>query len=766
MGKSSLVDSLEYYFSQKGTLERLGRKKSETNAGPDAIRHVDADKKSVETYVNIQFDGNIGGLRRFPDDWTDAAKCIMSHIKAEFIIRGDELSQFVKRKPTEQYKDIVTWLDLNPLLNVQNNLDILKRKADNVIKDTVARDERLYDLKNVTDGAVQQWDECVILEWLNESILAPLDVSPRFDTLSDDDPALSKLENQEQVERKHTGLETLGNLLDTIDRLHAQSGTHPEDQNGQIDIFEMSVLKLREADSREKNVRSTASEAVFSDVWKSAKELFDRDHKSTKCPVCGTEFTKSPSGSRIAVHDRVNVNLTKLDEYRRAEEDKKKAEEEVVQAVADLRHSLENFCVLPDSVAHDAIMTYYNALKLWKVYEDVPSSRNAVNSLERLRASVKDDIERIGKRRDKHTYGNALNTVHSLLKIKADLDRIDQTKCELKTISESLARQTHVLNSAIVEHIGSKIQSLEGKAREIYRTIQNSNDAPHIQIRLPDEDKAKKREASLSINFHDREEVAPGSYLSSSQVHTLALSIRLAAIREFNIWFKVIVLDDVVTSYDVDHRLTIATVLNEDFDDFQIILTTHDEQFYNMLRMQLGAKHWCYQKISRLQSNGPVFKNHKTPPEEVEAKIRVGEYAGNIMRQVEEEWLSQLCYDFRTSIALTTSAPNLHDLAESLDEFLKKKHLIPPPITGYSQPFLESLKASPVENLSSHFRTNPYVSKSSGDERARWEHFKAFQDLFKCPKCDKRRFNRPPGLENPVCRKCETLFNFRSQSYT
>ena len=65
-----------------------------------------------------------------------------------------------------------------------------------------------------------------------------------------------------------------------------------------------------------------------------------------------------------------------------------------------------------------------------------------------------------------------------------------------------------------------------------------------------------------------------------------------------------------------------------------------------------------------------------------------------------------------------------------------------------------------MENLSSHFSDNPYKSSSVGDDKARWEEFKYFRELFKCPSCCKQRFTRPVGLDKPVCYYCENQFAF------
>ena len=46
-GKSSLIDAFEYYFSSDGTLKRLGRRAAQTQAGPSALEHVDAEKTGI-----------------------------------------------------------------------------------------------------------------------------------------------------------------------------------------------------------------------------------------------------------------------------------------------------------------------------------------------------------------------------------------------------------------------------------------------------------------------------------------------------------------------------------------------------------------------------------------------------------------------------------------------------------------------------------------------------------------------------------------------
>jgi hypothetical protein len=102
------------------------------------------------------------------------------------------------------------------------------------------------------------------------------------------------------------------------------------------------------------------------------------------------------------------------------------------------------------------------------------------------------------------------------------------------------------------------------------------------------------------------------------------------------------------------------------------------------------------------------------------------------------------------------------DIASALASFLKGAKLNPQPVAGVNNRFLTSLQKGEIENFGSHFQDGPYGDGSIGDERARWDEFKAFREQFACNKCKRTRFKRPPDLKRPVCAHegCESQFEF------
>ena len=766
MGKTGLVDSLEYYFSKNGTLEHLGMRSSTTQAGPNALRNVHAGR-NVETSVRIWFRR---GKSRFDDarplstPLPDAARQVLSLVKVPFIIRGPELSKFVNEKsPTDSYKELVNWFELDPLLAVQEKLKALKLRIRKMIAETTGIRERLRDLADVTDGAITEWDRPSVLDWFNGSVLAALDKSLQLEALSGGDPSFRELESRSKAEQERTGLEMLGNLLDTIDGLYKQPKTPQGIPNGLIASFEKAILNVEEAIANEAAARSATKASVFGDVWASTMKLLDDRVELDNCPVCSTDFSQSPSKSRDGVYANLRVNLSKLEGYKKTKKAREKAETELGQTARDLEVALGRLALLAGSAyQHDAVTAYRGAVESWKVGEKAPDSKGATDALTRLNASVSADKERIGRQQGKQTYGNALDKVRRLIAIEADLDRIGRTRDELEIIRDNLNRQVEAFDIAVVEHVRSLVDKLQDEVGTIYKVIQGPHaNVPPIRIRLAEEGDAHQRSAQLRIDFSDNNRDAiPGSFLSNSQIHTLALSLRLAAIQMFNTGVRIIALDDIVTSYDADHRKNIAAVLNDRFGDFQIILTTHDRHFFDLLQDHLDPSLWQFTQIKELRpAIGPILENHRVRDEEIEAKLNKGEDAANDMRMAEEEWLIRICYEFRTPTTFWRNhKPTFNELATSLDQFLKESNLGSPTVPGSSRPFLESMQRAKIENLGSHPENDPYVSASGGDAKTRWKEFKHFRGLLVCHECDSSHFERPQNWNEPVCQKCKTPF--------
>ena len=382
------------------------------------------------------------------------------------------------------------------------------------------------------------------------------------------------------------------------------------------------------------------------------------------------------------------------------------------------------------------------------------------NRQELLSKMIEIESERLGHVPDKYDYVDAVYIVQRLIDIKSKLAYIERARNVWTEAHNRLDEQSRMLDDQIVRDVQNQINSLEGNINKFYHSIQGDHEeTARIKIRLIKH--GNQRSAQILMDFmassHD---VMPGGYLSDSQLNTLAFSIQLSAILMFNTSFKILVLDDVVTSYDADHRKSIAGVLAANFQDFQIILTTHDDLFFDILKDHLPRDRCKFKRIRKLENTGPIFEDDKTNDTKIEEMFAREENPRTIVRIEEEKWLYQICQDFKTQIEFR---PNYRytnsELAMSLGRFLKDRHLIPPSVPGMSNSFLTSLQTNTIENLASHFNISRYGSLSIGDMRQRWKEFAQFRSYFVCSKNkDHTRFIRPDKY--PICKTCNTQFGF------
>ena len=777
-GKSSLIDAFEYYFSPDATLARLGRRVAQAQAGPAALEHFSANDYGLDAYVHFKFRQ---GTERFDDvrrindgkDAPAAAQRVLAATAVPFIIHGYELRGFVDASAEVRYQEMASWFSLDPLVSIQKNLRDLQRQTKQKADSQSETAERLRDLKRITSDEVTAWEEPAICEWFNSQVLSELDPSLALKEISETDRIYLVLIQRKEEEEKRVGLATLRTLIDQIESMSMSVANDGSEASGFVGSFESSISDYHHAATQESSEREKASQAVFNDLWSKAHSLFEMEnHDFDTCPVCDTEFKSTPHGSRDAVRISIGAKLGLLTEYRRAESALRTAKEQVAKNNRTLITTLGNLCTgLADAGYEDEtkpVVAYQTELEAWDYHLPTPDSTKLLRATGSILGSLTQTRDHIVMQQGENTYANAHQIAIDLTQIKSELNRIKRTKAELQNLHTELVKQTKAIETSIVEHITRLFSKLESDVDNLYKKIQGvDTDEPAIvRLQLADENAANQQQVRLTIDYSDnRKGVAPTGYLSDSQIHTVALALRLAAIRTFNADAPIIVLDDVVTSYDADHRKTIAVTLAEEFVRFQIVAVTHDEQFFNLMRDHLLVSVWRFRRITNLDPDfGPVYADHRTPDDLIDGKLDVGESTGEYIRMAQEEWLLKICREFVVDIAIRPIEKPYEyersELATALAGFLKSRKIELPKVTGNTNPFLTSLQHGVIENFASHFSDNPHRSTSVGDEKTRWEEFKFFRGLFICSRCSRSRFKRPRGLSNPVCHYCESPFPF------
>jgi energy-coupling factor transporter ATP-binding protein EcfA2 len=780
-GKSSVIDALEFMFSKEGTLERLGQRAINNQAGPLALAHNLAEEANVVSSVTIEIisgKDDASGTRSASGPTRSISPAAATTVNAGFlvppIIRGHALRTFVEvHTPEERYSDVANWLQLGPLVEVQRNIRALRTQVKAAAEDETALRRVDAQLTRETAQTVRAWDVVAVLAYANTSVLAPLDSALRLEDLAAGDPSYLKLEARAKVEEDKIGLAGLRQIRNAAAALWAAAMDAERREtviSGAIPTFEAAVEVLSAAEIQETEERRKAANTVFQALWKAAEPLFaDGAPVPDVCPVCTTPIVDTAAGSVQAIREHVAKHLEELADYSTA----KKAFD-VARTAATKAHT-QLVAALPapigllsdDAAALKADLVAYQAGVVGWPQSAAPASAEVAAGIIMLLATLDLAIAGIELRQGDHTYIKAKTKLDRLLELRTERDLALRTDDELGELSNALTAQATLISAEIRKKVESLLDKLQTPMNDIYKLIQGASAIP-IRLQLPAEDDSNQQRLNLLIDFaENRMGVQPGGYLSDSQIHSVALALRMAAIKEFNAAAPIIALDDIVTSYDADHRRTIAGLIATMFGEFQILITTHDERFFNYLKDQLEARAWHFTRIIGVDPAwGPRFADHKVSDEMIEARWADGQSAANEMRQAEEEWLLGICRDFGVSVRIRplerAYSYERSELASALAGLLKDIKLVPALVPGVNNRFLDSLVKGEIENFGSHFQDGPYGDGSIGDEKARWAEYKAFRSQFACKKCTRTKFQRPTTLKKPVCAHagCEAQFEF------
>lgn len=779
-GKSSVIDALEFMFSKDGTLERLGQRTINNQAGPVALAHNLAEEAKIAPAVTIGIvvgkqvttgsRSATGAKRRIPTIATTVNACFV----VPPIIRGHALRTFVEvHTPEQRYTDVANWLQLGPLVEVQKNIRALRTQVKTAAEDDALLRRVDNQLVRETGQVLKAWDAASVLAHVNTSVLAPLDPTLALAALAAGDPTYLELEARAKAEENKIGLAGLRQIRSAAVVLWAKeqdSETGATITNGTVPTFENAIKAMSAAEIKEKDERGKAANTIFQTIWKAAEPLFADDVSSPKvCPVCATPLANTSAGSATTVRQHIEKHLEELADYAAAKEVLDQATDAANRAHTRLAATIPALIGLlgdGDATLKADLISYQTGVGGWP-QTAAPASTQIAEGINKLVAMLDQAISEIESKQGDLTYIKAKAKIDRLLDLQAERDLAQRTGDELRKLSDALTGQAAIISAEIRKKVQALLDKLQAPMNDIYKLIQPAAAIP-IRLELPAEDETNQQRLNLLIDFaKNRAGVQPGGYLSDSQIHSVALALRMAAIKLFNTGAPIIALDDIVTSYDADHRRTISAMIATVFRDCQILITTHDERFFNYLKDQLEVKAWHFTRIIGVDpAYGPRFADHQVSDEMIEARWENAQSAANEMRQAEEEWLLGICRDFGVSVRIRplerAYSYERSELASALAGLLKEIKLVPALVLGVNNRFLDSLVKGEVENFGSHFQDGPYGDGSIGDEKARWVEFKAFRNQFTCKKCNRTKFQRPLTLKKPVCAHdgCEAQFEF------
>jgi hypothetical protein len=229
----------------------------------------------------------------------------------------------------------------------------------------------------------------------------------------------------------------------------------------------------------------------------------------------------------------------------------------------------------------------------------------------------------------------------------------------------------------------------------------------------------------------------PQKYFSESHLNCFGLSFFLASVIAFNKENKFFLLDDVISSFDTTHRKKFADLLFEKFADYQIILLTHESEWYQYVSQLAKRKNWL---INEIKWNNAVGTHLEDAPTDLRAVIETNLEKGNIdilgnpIRKYLEHSLKEICANLEVKVCFRFNEVNEKRMSDELLNELKSKISKSNDLKA-QLPIIDRIISSNIlGNLLSHDNA---FSPKLGDLKAFWADFIEMEKLFYCqdPNC-------------------------------
>lgn len=756
-GKSGYADAIEYFFSEDGEVEHLGKGGSDSEkGGKHAIAHVLAEEVGIKpevsiTFANTETDERVTITRPVIVGRSDSRPknldIVLSLAPAHRVLRQHDLRRFVvDMSPGEKYSELSRWIGLTRLEDILKHLETASNELEKIDLDREVL-ERQNDILANTNNEVTTVIEKDIYAWcLNKATeyLSPEPIIASRDDLSAVILDLDKFKEKRILESSASGAymakinleKELPEVLQT---------------NGLIDACLVALGKTIRAEEVENELRKTVQTSMYKQTWEAAQKLLERTIGA--CPICETEWGKTVLGSQNEAVIHIVANLSELSSLTKAEARHKEEaltfQKTIEPVCGKLKEIISHLQPLDQSSNASELLELSNTLfqlrdssltasDLQKPYQGV------MHHLRELLTDVYSKIQKVeikGIPAEAQEIEQLISKFNNLLSALKRIDELEHERQEYRKIQQDFSTIYRTIREKSAVFVNNLVNAFRTDVLSIYQMIHPTGAVPNIHI-IPD---VENRTLSLRIDFHQEgRTVPPAGYLSESYINTLGLALFIGAVGQFNKDFPFIFLDDIVSSYDAEHRARIVDVIAERLTNFQVMLTTHDFRFYTMLRDRLSEQGWQFERVSGWDfEHGPLRESDALRQDEIEALIKQGNptIAGNAVRQYIEGWLDYIRARFE-AYTLHKRGPKEYDrtLFDFWDPFIQrleklKGEFFKKYVT--TQPCYERLRTHSLLNYYSHEQANVYEWPSIGDVEYVWKEFQIFQHIFFCACCGK-----------------------------
>jgi DNA repair exonuclease SbcCD ATPase subunit len=739
-GKSSLTDSFEWFFYDKiGHLsnEEIGRRK-----GRDALRNIFIPD-TEDGFIELAFDNNKldskksidNSLRTSSSNESDDFNNFIASTNSErLILRYRDLVQFIIAGKTEKLTELQNIIGFSDVQNIRN---LLKKSGARIAKSI--KTSNFDNLKNVQQSTILEnleqnaYTDEQLFDGANK-LIEPLKLGIEIKSRQDINTVLKKIESKEDSE-----LLNQINFYTKVKESIAQIEGNIESIHNGYSIFYDSFDTLKKDPDKVKNLQLLSLLQEGKTVL--TKDVVEDDY----CPLCQQE--KSKVDLLLELNLRIE-ELELLNKEKVKVENNSKDLQGVIKPNINAINGLlteklfekEDYSKLKETIEEikSSLNTYVDETK--KELSENLSNKETIKfdkkAIADLSGGLVKKIKELTENKEANlkfkTYTKLFHSAKAYveyLKIEKEQNVLTNQQITFELLYEDfIKRQEEALNVFLT--------MFSNDINDYYTTMNPNEKVEDIKL-VP----LKKDEVLIGItieySFFNETRTPPIAYLSESHINCLGLSFFLASVKAFNKESEFFVLDDVISSFDRAHRYRFAQLLANKFSDYQVILLTHEKDFFELVSSEVKSKGWILKNFKWSKEEGTgIERGIADIKDRIKKKIedKNTDGLGNDIRVYTERVMKRVAFELEAKVAYRNNDINEKRMASELLDSVQSKLKASNELKTKAD--IPKIKGMPmfIGNTTSH--DNDF-QESIEDLEAIWEDVKDLIQNFYCSDCDK-----------------------------
>ena len=741
-GKSSISDSLEWFFNND--VKHLSGSEIDLK---DALRNSNMSQSDIST-VKIDFTNSTLASTKSLGYKKDKLVTDVSNLTDEFntyiektknenlILRHQALTDFIDKTKGDKLKslsDVIGFAEVNKVK------DVLK-KSYNSVKIEIKNQNFESQINTQKQNQVEKIGAAIgveenLFEKINE-IIAPMKLEVVVNSFKDIDTVLNLLKSPSNTKALNEirFLENCKNILTNL--------------KGEVDLLNSEYVKYFTEFNLIADDIQSIMQVYFAELLKAGSTLIEKKyHKEDTCPLC-----LQPKGKEELLSD-IQTRLKQIEESSLKKAAFDSAKQTVITLSSERVKRLEN--LVHDTLFNDnafADIKFAVDALLTKLHEFERNgnvkvtSGNKISDIKSLKFNDLDFeilsiiVSRISEIQSSSnkinytlTYSNISSAKESFLRIK----KFEKEKQILEDQRNSLEKIYNAFVKRQKEGLENFITTFSGTINEYYQYMNHNEQFQELRIvTIGEEDELNG--ITIEYMYNGNWVSPPQKYFSESHLNCFGLSFFLASVIAFNNENKFLVLDDVISSFDSTHRKKFADLIFEKFSDYQIILLTHENEWFQYVSQLAKRKSWLINEIRWSDIVGTYLEDKPIDLREtIESNLSKGniEILGNPIRKYLEYMLKDICANLEVKVSFRFNDANEKRMSDELLCELKSKINKNSKDLQDQMVIIERITNSNIlGNLLSH--DNPFAPKL-GDLKAFWIDLIEFEKLFYCQTCKK-----------------------------